>query len=1183
MLPSVLVILSVLILFVFSSKPLIAIVLGGLLAVIFNLLLKINALSEQTTKLQDLVSKYKSRLARLEEAFKAQPFDESDLEDEVISVAHRAENSKQLNPDIHMEDEDRFHEDASINQPPIASISVPEEETQVNRDLEQVIPTVAEQLSAQVDGKLGESSSVVTSKAAKPAKPAEPSYFDKVSKAAWNWFTDGNIFVRVGIVILFMGMTFLIRYAIDKDILPIEVRLLGVSAVAIALLYWGWRQREKRDTFALVVQGGGIGLLYLTIFAGFSLYKVIPSGLAFVLLAIIVILAAMLAILQDAISLALFATVGGFLAPVLTSSGSNNYIGLFSYYAILNFGIFTIAWFKSWRLLNFVGFVFTFAISTAWGALSYQQEYFSTTEPFLVLFFLMYVAIGILFARNRNEFYKDYVDSSVIFGTPLLAFGLQCAMVKDFEYGIAISAFSLAALYIILSKYLWKKYAENLRLLVETFLSLGVIFATLAIPFAIDGTLTGATWAIEGAGILWVSIRQEQKYRRLFAFVLILAAGVILASELSSPLGDSQHIIAYAFINSAFIGSVIIAIAACSSSWLLSRDYLGKMDYEKTMSLVLMAYGLFVLFAGFEYQINFFQLYASHGILLAVITTVCVMAFVIASKWLEWDMARWVSLLMLAPIAVAASLCYAYQPQLSEYYGHFVWALCIVVYFYGLRQSLAVVPAKILLLAHAVAAVIIVGLLFWDGLWQLLLGYSLLAILFNYLAVNRDWPQLKLLAMGFLPVLVLCAISAIRIDGNLIDLSSMSSSITWSFPTGYVLWPFGFVVYFYLLRQNPKIGEYSTSNMHYAAAVLIYCLLLWLGVWPLLLGGLLLSLLCCVLWKRYAWQEMYVTSLALLPIMWLITLLSLTDGSFHPFYLREYNLNLEINYELGYVLWPLAFSSLFWCFKQYDKLKQPPLPIFQSFALMLAVLLVTCEASWHILDYVEFMNAWHFSWVPLLSMLTIALIMTVKVWPFSLHRGSYQRLALPVLIMVPLSWSIIQLTSSANCTPLPWIPLLNPIDIIQAIIILGILMWSEDILSALNLSAAKKYVNNSLLAFVFFWMNVELLRVVHYWAGIPWEMSIILSDDISQTSLSLLWALTGLAVALYSSRKKKRTLWIIGASLLGAVVLKLFVIDLSARETIERIVSFTGVGMLLMLVGYFSPLPPKIKIESKEA
>jgi len=433
-----------------------------------------------------------------------------------------------------------------------------------------------------------------------------------------------------------------------------------------------------------------------------------------------------------------------------------------------------------------------------------------------------------------------------------------------------------------------------------------------------------------------------------------------------------------------------------------------------------------------------------------------------------------------------------------------------------------------------------------------------------------------------LPVLVLCSMAAIRVDGNLIDLSSMAADITWPFPPGYVLWPFGFVVYFYLLRQNPRIGQYSTSNMHYAGAALIYGLLLWLGSWPLLLGASLLSLLCCILWQHYSWQEMRLTSMALLPVMWLITFISILDNSFHPFYLQDFNLNLQTSAELGFILWPLAFISLFWNYRQYDTQKQPATPVMHSYAIILPVLLVTWEASWHILDYVGFMNAWHLAWLPLMAMLAITLIMKSKTWPFTDHRAGYYQVALPLLALVPFAWSFIQLSSSGNSMPLPWIPLINPLDIIQAVIVIGLLLWFDEILTVVPNPPQKQVVVNAVLAFIFLWMNVDILRAVHHWADIPWQLPDILSADMSQTVLSLFWALSGLLTTLYSSRKQRRSLWIFGASLLGVVVLKLLLIDLSARETIERIVSFTGVGLLLLLVGYFSPLPPRKTDETGE-
>jgi uncharacterized membrane protein len=64
---------------------------------------------------------------------------------------------------------------------------------------------------------------------------------------------------------------------------------------------------------------------------------------------------------------------------------------------------------------------------------------------------------------------------------------------------------------------------------------------------------------------------------------------------------------------------------------------------------------------------------------------------------------------------------------------------------------------------------------------------------------------------------------------------------------------------------------------------------------------------------------------------------------------------------------------------------------------------------------------------------------------------------------------------------------------------------------------------------------------------------------------------------LVAARRRRRAPWLAGASLLGVVVVKLFAIDLSRIGSIERIVSFVVVGVLMLVVGYFSPMPPAAK------
>jgi uncharacterized membrane protein len=186
----------------------------------------------------------------------------------------------------------------------------------------------------------------------------------------------------------------LVRYAAQHSHVPIEIRLTGVALGGMALLTLGWRLRKVREGFALALQGGGIGILYLTVFAALHLYALIPTAGALGLLIAIAGLSAMLAVLQNSQSLALLGIIGGFLAPVLATSGTGDHVFLFGYYLGLNSGILLVSWHKAWRGLNLAGFIFTFGIGTWWGVFTYRPEDFGTTEPFLIAIFLMYVGDG---------------------------------------------------------------------------------------------------------------------------------------------------------------------------------------------------------------------------------------------------------------------------------------------------------------------------------------------------------------------------------------------------------------------------------------------------------------------------------------------------------------------------------------------------------------------------------------------------------------------------------------------------------------------------------------------------------------------------------------------------------------------------------------------------------------------
>lgn len=452
------------------------------------------------------------------------------------------------------------------------------------------------------------------------------SLVQRLAERARSWLTTGNVPVKVGVVLSVFGLAFLVKEAVDRSwlVLPIELRLAGVALFGIAMLLVGWRLRAARAGYGLSLQGGGIAIVYLTVFAAIGIYSLIPAIPAFALLVGTTAVAGLLAVKQDARALAVLGIIGGFMAPVLASDGSGEHVILFSYYAILNCAIFGIAWRKAWRELNVLGFIFTFFIGSMWGYSGYSAAEFSTTEPFLILFFLMYVAVPILFARSAPANLRGFVDGTIVFGAPLVAFGLQSVLVADFEYGLAWSAVAVTTLYTGLAAALLLRGPEYMRVLGEAFAGLAIVFLAIAFPLWFDAQATSLAWAAQGAAMCWLGWRQSRPAPLYVGVILqgLSAAAFALANGYSSA--------APAVLNGTCLGAVAIAIAAAVSS----RVFDLAADQQRNRAARVFAGGLMIwstlwwLGAGFseidrivlwEYEISAYLAFAGVTIGLATL------------------------------------------------------------------------------------------------------------------------------------------------------------------------------------------------------------------------------------------------------------------------------------------------------------------------------------------------------------------------------------------------------------------------------------------------------------------------------------------------------------------------------------------------------------------------------------
>ncbi len=779
-----------------------------------------------------------------------------------------------------------------------------------------------------------------------PRRIADEHEFPSIVGAIRDWFLGGNLVVRVGIVVLFIGVGFLLKFAVDRNMLPIEFRLAGAALGGAALLVLGWRMRDRMRSYALALQGGGVGLLYLTAFAALKFYDLLPAGATFAMLVAVAALAAFLAVGQNALVLAVLGALGGFMAPILTSTGEGNHVVLFSYYALLNAGIVAIAWFKAWRPLNLLAFVFTYGIGTAWGVLRYAPENFATTEPFVVLFFFMFVAVALLFALRTAPRLTDYVDGTLVFGTPVVTMLLQSALVRGRPYALAFSALALSAVYLFLASYIWRRRREQLRLLAESFLALGVAFATLAVPLALDGHWTAGTWALEGAAIFWIGLRQDRGLA--IASGLLLQLGAAFAFAVGHDVVPAHVPLA----NSEFVGALLIAVGGLATARVAHR-YGGQLPR------------------------NF--------------------------HWLT---------------AVP-----------------FYWALCWWS-FAGLNEMVEFVAER-----HWLAATV---------------GFATSTAL-GCVALSRwdDWQVARTPPVLLLPVMLILAVAGLIDDDHLLV------------GAGVYAWPAALVAWIWLLRWRDRHVQSATEPV-------LHLVTLW-----------------------------FVVAVSTLELAWQIE-----------------------NLKLGDAAWHRIVSGL----------------------------------------------------VPTLALAAILMPAMRARWPVSTHERTYTGVGVAALALYLWVWVMALNFDDAGARPLPYLPIANPVEIVQTLALAGIASW----LLHLRRTAANRWQQpdtrrvllGGFASGVFALLNAMLLRFIHHASGIAYELDVLMASTLVQASLSIFWGVLALGSMVFGTQRLQRMVWFAGAGLLAVVLAKMFLVDLSRTGTVARIVSFIGVGVLMLIIGRFSPMPP---------
>ena len=388
------------------------------------------------------------------------------------------------------------------------------------------------------------------------------------SRIGSQWFN------RVGILAVLIGMAWFLKFAIDNHwIGPLGRVLIGL--VAGGLSSPGQSASATMDTrlFSYSLKAIGSGVLYLSLWAAFSLFHLVPSGVAFAAMIAVTAFNAYMAWAQDAELLALYAIVGGLSTPLLLSTGGNHEITLFTYLLLLDIAVLVLVCLRPWSRLLFGAFVGTVLFITGMvvrvllGRTSVANR---TFHGLLLPDLCLCSAAGRDQAAGRRAL--ERVGQPGAGDRPVanaaLGFLAYYAMLDrpEADWAQPWLAVAFAAFYLLMLRLPAQgRLKASPELLSALHLSAAVVFLTIAIPLKASGRWITIGWLVEGAALLWVAVRTRMRLLRALAVLcLVLGLGALVTIN---PAAAATPI-----FNQRF-GAYLVAIAVFAfAAWLAARE-----------------------------------------------------------------------------------------------------------------------------------------------------------------------------------------------------------------------------------------------------------------------------------------------------------------------------------------------------------------------------------------------------------------------------------------------------------------------------------------------------------------------------------------------------------------------------------------------------------------------------------
>ncbi|MEE1177630.1 MAG: DUF2339 domain-containing protein [Paludibacteraceae bacterium] len=374
-----------------------------------------------------------------------------------------------------------------------------------------------------------------------PSKSQEETIFDKLrDNFDWEKFIGENLIMKLGILIVLIGVAIGGKYALEHQLLSPTMRIIIGTLFGAALQGVAIKLKKEYKKLSAVLASGAMATLYFMTYFAYDFYGLIPMPVAFVLMTLITVATVWQACTYDMEVIAIIGLVAAYVIPFMLSTGEGSPWALFSYISIINAGVMFISVKRYWRILFVSAYVSSwFIYGVVYRTLDFPET--SDAVKLLVFLFINFVIFYVTFLAYKVKHKMIFQNFDIVYllSNSFMFFGLGYNVMFNNETlasYVAWFSFANALIHGIVAFILIKKNMVD-KSVYRLITGLAISFVTIAIMVWATGHWLTMFWMLEGTVLFTVSRISKRPFYEKMSYPVFFLALISLIIDWGNPNG----------------------------------------------------------------------------------------------------------------------------------------------------------------------------------------------------------------------------------------------------------------------------------------------------------------------------------------------------------------------------------------------------------------------------------------------------------------------------------------------------------------------------------------------------------------------------------------------------------------------------------------------------------------------